>query len=53
MLFSLQRQAIRYKQYADEVYVAISSEFVGKVDKELLRSMKIGLIRFLKQLQLG
>ncbi len=37
-------QAIRYKQYADEVYVAISSEFVGKVDKELLRSMKIGLM---------
>lgn len=37
-------QAIRYKQYADEVYVAISSEFVGKADKELLRSMKIGLM---------
>lgn len=37
-------QAIRYKQYADEVYVAISSEFIDKVDKELLRSMNIGLM---------
>lgn len=37
-------QAIRYKQYADEVYVAISSEFVNKVDKELLRNMNIGLM---------
>lgn len=37
-------QAIRYKQYADEVYVAISSEFINKVDKELLRSMNIGLM---------
>ena len=37
-------QAVRYKQYANEVYVAISSEFVNKVDKELFRSMKIGLM---------
>lgn len=37
-------QAIRYKQYADEVYVAISSEYVDKVDKDLLRSMNIGLM---------
>ena len=37
-------QAIRYKQYADEVYVAISSEYVNKVDKDLLRSMNIGLM---------
>jgi len=37
-------QALRYKQYADEVYVAISSEHIGKVDKELFRSMNIGLM---------
>jgi len=37
-------QAIRYKQYADEVYVAVSSEYVDKVDKDLLRSMNIGLM---------
>ena len=37
-------QAIRYKQYADEVYVAISSEYINRVDKELLRSMNIGLM---------
>lgn len=37
-------QAIRYKQYADEVYVAISSEFVNKIDKELFRRMNIGLM---------
>lgn len=37
-------QAVRYKQYANEVYVAISSEFVNKVDKELLKSMNIGLM---------
>lgn len=37
-------QAIRYKQYADEVYVAISSEFANKIDKELFRRMNIGLM---------
>ena len=37
-------QAIRYKQYADEVYVAISSEYVKKVDKEQFRKLNIGLM---------
>lgn len=37
-------QAVRYKQYANEVYVAISSEYVNKVDKDLLKSMNIGLM---------
>lgn len=37
-------QAIRYKQYANEVYVAISSDFIDKVDKEQLKKMNIGLM---------
>lgn len=37
-------QAIRYKQYANEVYVAISSEYVSKVDRELFKTMNIGLM---------
>lgn len=37
-------QVIRYKQYANEVYVAISSEHINKVDKDLLKSMNIGLM---------
>ena len=37
-------QAIRYKQYANEVYVAISSEHINKVDKDMLKSMNIGLM---------
>lgn len=37
-------QAVRYKQYANEVYVAISSEHVNKVDKQLLINMNIGLM---------
>ncbi len=37
-------QALRYKQYANEVYIAISSEFVDKVDKELLKKKNIGLM---------
>lgn len=37
-------QAIRYKQYANKVYVAISSEFADKVDKDLFREMNIGLM---------
>lgn len=37
-------QAIRYKQYANEVYVAISSEHINKVDKDLIKSMNIGLM---------
>lgn len=37
-------QAIRYKQYANEVYVAVSSEYVDKVDIQLLKSVNIGLM---------
>lgn len=37
-------QAIRYKQYANEVYVAISSLYIDKVDKELFKKMNIGLM---------
>ena len=37
-------QAVRYKQYADEVYVAISSDYLRDVDKEIFRSMNIGLM---------
>lgn len=37
-------QATRYKQYANEVYIAISSEHINKVDKDLLRDMNIGLM---------
>ena len=37
-------QALRYKQYANEVYVAISAEYVKNVDKEQLRKLNIGLM---------
>lgn len=37
-------QVIRYKQYANEVYVAISSQYIDKVDKELFKKMNIGLM---------
>lgn len=37
-------QAIRYKQYANEVYVAVGAENVKNVDKELFRSKNIGLM---------
>lgn len=37
-------QAIRYKQYANEVYVAISSENAKNVDRELLKKENIGLM---------
>lgn len=37
-------QAIRYKRYADEVYVAISSEYVKNVDKSQFRELNIGLM---------
>ena len=37
-------QAARYKQYANEVYVAVSSEHISKIDKELLKNMNIGLM---------
>ena len=37
-------QALRYKQYANEVYIAISEEYIDKVDKTLLRELNIGLM---------
>lgn len=37
-------QAVRYKQYANEVYIAISSQYINKVDRALLKKMNIGLM---------
>lgn len=37
-------QAIRYKQYANEVYVALSSEYVQNVDRQQFRELNIGLM---------
>lgn len=37
-------QARRYKQYANEVYVAISSAYVDKVDREVFKKENIGLM---------
>lgn len=37
-------QALRYKQYANAVYVAISSEYIGNVDNKLLKEMNVGLM---------
>jgi len=37
-------QAVRYKQYANEVYVALSSEYVQKVDRQKFRDLNIGLM---------
>ena len=37
-------QAYRYKQFADEVYVAIDSDYVCKVDKQIMKSQGIGLM---------
>ena len=37
-------QAVRYKQYANEVYVALSSEYVPKVDRQQFRDLNIGLM---------
>ncbi len=37
-------QAVRYKQYANEVYVALSSEYVSKVDRQQFRDLNIGLM---------
>lgn len=37
-------QAVRYKQYANEVYVAISSEYVPKVDRQQFKERNIGLM---------
>ena len=37
-------QAARYKQYANEVYVALSSEYVPKVDRQEFKNLNIGLM---------
>ncbi len=37
-------QAERYKQFANEVYVAISEDFVSKIDKESFRDKNIGIM---------
>lgn len=37
-------QAVRYKQYANEVYVALSSENVHKVDRQQFINLNIGLM---------
>lgn len=37
-------QAFRYKQYANEVYVALSSEYVSKVDRQQFIDRNIGLM---------
>ena len=38
------KQAMRYKSYADEVYVAISSEYVKNIDKTIFKDLNIGLM---------
>lgn len=37
-------QAVRYKQYANEVYVALSSEYILKVDRQQFKNLNIGLM---------
>lgn len=37
-------QANRYKQFANEVYVAISEESLSKVDKDMFKEMNVGLM---------
>lgn len=37
-------QALRYKNFAQKSYLAISSEYVHRVDKDLLKENNIGLI---------
>ena len=37
-------QAVRYKQYANEVYVALSSEYVPNVVKQQFKDLNIGLM---------
>lgn len=37
-------QAKRYKQYANEVYVAISAEYVNKIDKNQFKEANIGVM---------
>lgn len=37
-------QAIRYKQFANEVYVALSSEYISKVNRQQFKNLNIGLM---------
>lgn len=37
-------QAMRYRQYADEVYVAISADYVSKIDRQRFKELNIGLM---------
>lgn len=37
-------QAVRYKQYANEVYVAMSAEYIKNIDKEQFKKTNIGLM---------
>ncbi|HAF29550.1 MAG TPA: hypothetical protein DCG75_10925 [Bacteroidales bacterium] len=37
-------QALRYKNYSHKTYLAISAEFVHRVDQELLENSNVGLI---------
>lgn len=37
-------QAVRYKQYANEVYVALSSEYISRVDRQRFKELNIGLM---------
>ena len=37
-------QAVRYRQYANEVYVALSSEYISKVDRQQFKDLNIGLM---------
>lgn len=37
-------QAVRYRQYANEVYVALSSDYVKNVDRQLFRNLNVGLM---------
>ena len=37
-------QALRYKQYASEVYIAISAENIDKVDVQQLKESNVGLM---------
>ncbi len=42
-------QANRYKRFANEVYVALSEEYISKVDKQLFKENNIGLISVSKE----
>lgn len=37
-------QALRYRQYSQKCFLAISKEYVHRVDKELLKANNVGLI---------